>query len=514
MSDNERRDAEDQLVDWLLGEMTEVETQGLHKLTAADAGLAHEAAELRCLFDDMRGLSAELTGRVALAVRSSVDRRLRLRQGTPRLGPVAGLVFCLKVAAVAAVVFGAVLYAEQIVWEMCEADRIEQHVVQAPLPAVRQDRSELPTDETTKSADLAAANPGATLPAFLDHGLRPFYQPFADVAKTPSLDARLSADNALASMRREFDCRFKPPMRRLAIRAAGGSRFLDARIDSLATDIARKIERALGAGTATVQDVALSLRALMAGGSTLRFGDHHRTVRRCFKDLEARVPQLHGGELATALAGLMDVAVEYGGRKAGLVRVHAARLVECISTPPRAAEPHYEPKTPVVGPVPVVARPSMLNWQTTPAQLADAGQVLRLAPAFGVDSNKALRARAYVAAHVAERVASIKSERPDLLAAYLYGFGDLIDREDIELKLRLWRARDLMPEHLVALHHVAWSRFPLRSGWADFQHDLRVVASMATPQGVTDAAALLLALSMNFAAPGSHELLDLAMRGE
>jgi len=156
----------------------------------------------------------------------------------------------------------------------------------------------------------------------------------------------------------------------------------------------------------------------------------------------------------------------------------------------------------------------MLNWQTTPAQLADAGQVLRLAPAFGVDSHEVLRARAYLAAHLAEQVAQARSERPDLLAAYLYGFGDLIDREDIEHKMRLWRPRDLVSEHLVALHHFAWSRFPLRSGWADFQHDLRVVASMATPQGVTDAAALALALSMNFAAPGSHELLDLAMRGE
>ena len=87
-----------------------------------------------------------------------------------------------------------------------------------------------------------------------------------------------------------------------------------------------------------------------------------------------------------------------------------------------------------------------------------------------------------------------------------------LDREDIERRLCLWHARDLVPGHYVALHHIAWSRFPMRSGWADFQRELRAVATVDTPDSPTDAAALLLALAVNYAAPGSHELLELAMR--
>ena len=62
----------------------------------------------------------------------------------------------------------------------------------------------------------------------------------------------------------------------------------------------------------TVQDVALSLRALLATGSTLRLGKHQDTVRRCSDWLLERLPELEGGRLATALSGLMDVAVVAG----------------------------------------------------------------------------------------------------------------------------------------------------------------------------------------------------------
>ena len=154
----------------------------------------------------------------------------------------------------------------------------------------------------------------------------------------------------------------------------------------------------------------------------------------------------------------------------------------------------------------------MLNWQTTAAQLADAGRVLELAPAFGVDSRSALRSRAYLAAHVAERIAISTEERLDLLAAHLYGFADLVDRASIEQRLRLWELLDFVPDDFVALYHVAWTRFPLRAGWADFQRQLRRIAAIDTPRSAFETAALLLTLAANYAAPGSHELLALAER--
>jgi hypothetical protein len=310
------------------------------------------------------------------------------------------------------------------------------------------------------------------------------------VAPTVEVPTLLLAMNDLASLRREFKSRFDPLVRRRAILAAGGSAHLEARIADLADDVAVKIEAALGAGKASVQDVSLSLRALLAAGSSKRMGRHQAAVRLCSAYLEGRVAELSGGELATALSGLMDVAVVYGGRLAELVKTHTDRLVEPLRDP----DPDH--------------RPDLLHWRTAVGQLADAGHVLRQAPAFGVDAVAAIRGQSYIAAHVAERIALRTDERPDLLAALLYGFGERVDRDRIEHKLGLWRARDLVPDHYVALHHVSWSRFPLRAGWAGFQRDLRRVSALKTPDSVTDVAALLLCLAVNYAAPGCQQLVD------
>ena len=109
-----------------------------------------------------------------------------------------------------------------------------------------------------------------------------------------------------------------------------------------------------------------------------------------------------------------------------------------------------------------------------------------------------------------ERIDSTRDERPDLLAAQLYGFGDLVDRSKLDHKLLLWTPEKLVPEHFVTLHHVSWSQFPTRRGWAKFQRDLRAVAVEATPEDVSDASALLLALATTYAAPGSSEMMDVA----
>ena len=68
----------------------------------------------------------------------------------------------------------------------------------------------------------------------------------------------------------------------------------------------------------------------------------------------------------------------------------------------------------------------------------------------------------------------------------------------------------LADRDLVVLHQVAWSQFPPRPGWTEFQRDLRELATLRTPDEVRDTAALLLSLAMNFAAPGVHEVLHLA----
>ena len=76
--------------------------------------------------------------------------------------------------------------------------------------------------------------------------------------------------------------------------------------------------------------------------------------------------------------------------------------------------------------------------------------------------------------------------------------------------LRLWRLDLVVNEGFVALHHLCWSQYPPRPGWARFQRELRGMAALPTPDEIADAAGLLLSLSMNFAAPGVSAVLKLA----
>ena len=148
----------------------------------------------------------------------------------------------------------------------------------------------------------------------------------------------------------------------------------------------------------------------------------------------------------------------------------------------------------------------LLRFETKPACLAEAGRVFDLAPAFGVAAALAHDARRLVCARLQERLAEAGGERPELLAALCYGCADLVDRDDLDRRLALWRPAQLAASDPVVLQQWAFSRFPPRAGWTEFQCALREVAAIDTPPRIRDAAALLLCLSMSFAAPGAHEL--------
>src|SRR5690606_42036710 len=64
----------------------------------------------------------------------------------------------------------------------------------------------------------------------------------------------------------------------------------------------------------------------------------------------------------------------------------------------------------------------------------------------------------------------------DALPILLYGFGDLVDRAALDARLRLWSARRLLPDY-IALLHYAWGQYPVRTGWASFQDDLRYLST-------------------------------------
>lgn len=500
-------DDNDDNVDFVLGEL-DAKTARLHqRRLGEEPELAREAGEIRALIEDLRELDTEPSHTIPLRVRYALERRLRLRlRGgmgrmyspfSPRLvlaGVGQMISHGLQVAAVALVVCYALLYLEGRL-SPAAAVPAPVAVAEMELPQPRPPVLPIP-DEPVVPAQCSDV-----LPEFV-HDEPEFERQLRSLAREEDVpvsdfEAFVDATNKLFALRRESQVRVSPRQRQRAIREGGSSTSLDSRIQDLATEIAAKIDRRLAAQEATVMEVSLAVRALLAAGSCPDAGAHGDSVRRCARYLEERIGDLKGAQLASGLAGLMDLAVVTGKDLERLVGEHVDRLAHAVFY----AEGEKQ-------------RPSLLHWETPAASLADAGVVLRLAPAFGVNVVRAGRARRLLAAHVQERMASTRNERPDLVAALLYGFGDLVDRRELDHKLLLWSPRRLVfPGHFVALHHVSWSQFPARRGWARFQDDLRAVSVMPTPEDVGDASALLLALAMNYAAPGSSEMVAQAGAG-
>lgn len=331
----------------------------------------------------------------------------------------------------------------------------------------------------------------------------------------------LPARNALEALRAQFRQRFSREERREALAASGADPDREDRIQDLARIVAAELAAELGgqlgavdsppaeeypademspAPERTVFDLALGVRALLAAGSSRAVGEHRQVVR---DGTDALLDELEAGAddeaTASILAALSDVAVVSGGKVSEVVRRHASSLAAStldFSRGRRVRRADVDVDS---------LRPALLHWQTRTASLADAGQVLALAPAFGAPAASCARARRLILRHLEERLTA-GSERPDVIAAMLYGFGDLVDRADLDRRLTMWRPQLLLPNY-VALYHYAWGQYPLRPGWTQFQQDLRWVTAQRGPEVVSDTAALLLTLAMNFAAPGAPELM-------
>lgn len=319
-------------------------------------------------------------------------------------------------------------------------------------------------------------------------------------ARAESDGVRVGAPEQLARLREEYGQRFSPDARRASILRTGGAPGVEDRIDALAATLAAAVTERIAGGATSVADAALALRALLASGSGPGAG-HRRAVAEAEAFLAGRIAALEGPELATALAGLVDFAVIADDSARALVAEHATRLARATLAPAEARPPHALAHAGAPA-----ERVGLLRFETESSCFADAGRVFAVAPAFGMPPDLARDARRLVCARLQERSAESGGERPELLAALCYGFGDLVDRDELERRLLLWRPGQLAGGDLVALHHWAFSRFPPREGWAEFQRALRELAAMETPPRIRDAAALLLCLSMSFAAPGAHGL--------
>lgn len=251
---------------------------------------------------------------------------------------------------------------------------------------------------------------------------------------------------------------------------------VDAQLQRLATALCAVLPGGQRAGgvaaassTAEIARIAHALAATGRAGNGGAFGPDLRTAAGW---LEQQLPDLHGSELATALAALSVVAAETGDAVAAL-RAHGARLVD-----EGLQEAH-----------------GGRLWPQAPAPaLAECGRLLALAPAFGIDAAPAAQLRRHLAVEL-ERRTRDGGAGPDLLAAQLYGFGDLLDCADAERQLRQWRPTALTAGDLTTMQQVVASIESGEADWRRFRLGLRRLAICQVPTAAAAQADMLLCLA-------------------
>ncbi len=348
------------------------------------------------------------------------------------------------------------------------------------------------------------------------------FLPLPDVPVSSPLLARpdraerlavLASENDLQRLRVLYDERGKVALRRRLLRIGGADDRTRRRIEGLAVVVAEDLEKAsVTTDYASVEALSLGLRALLASGSTTVRGRHSRAVRLALRRLEGILPRLEGAELTTALAAYLEVANVTGGGRLERLSAELTRLVESqahllVTTAvlaPRAIEAsvinHPEP-------VHVWARRReaalpMNRWACPLGALADAGLLLRVAPALGVSAREAALVRNAIYDHLHE----VRSKEPGSRgvaadAAMLFSFSDLADRDALRANLHGHALQpDLFGRDIRAVHFLAWSIFP-GAGWARFNQGLRYFAANYRDQTPTERAGLLL-VQLLYTAPG------------
>ncbi|MEZ5965432.1 MAG: hypothetical protein R3F56_16485 [Planctomycetota bacterium] len=484
MSDQDQNSVPQNSVPWLLGRLDEIAP------TCADADVRKETGVPRgdddaALFARLRRLGVPASRpEFALRVRYAVARRAELRGRTAveRAQWWARGREALRVACVAALLLGAGLLGQAVLRRMVAEPRFDAGL----LPPTAMAQAARPVPGLDAYFEPAFVEPARAARAAQPEFFERFDAVMADVG-ADSVLAWLGARNELDMLRAQFRQRFSREGRQALLALTGATPAREERIQHLAARVATQLEAAL-AGDTDPCALALGLRALLAAGSSRSVGEHRHLVCRVADRLLDRLAAGESDETsASILAAVTDMAVVSDGRSGEMVRDGAERIA-------RATVSFAGGR-----------RPDLLHRQARLASLADAGYVLRLAPAFGAPAALCARARRLVLAHLRERL-DVVVERPDVVAAILYGFGDLVDHGELDTRLLLWGARRLLPDY-VALFHYAWGHYPVRRGWSNLQDDLRYLSTLRAPEPLEDASALLLTLAMNFAAPGSYELL-------
>jgi hypothetical protein len=319
--------------------------------------------------------------------------------------------------------------------------------------------------------------PSTHLRAALEVGLQPSEDPLGQW-----LDPR----NALVWLRLEHELRSQASWREGQLQQRGSLAAIDTRVQQLADAVAADLpQAATGAPTvAAVRDVAYALRALIAAGTASP--GRHAALAAGSDWLVAHLPELSGGRLVTALAGLLEVAA-VSDRHLATLGEHGARLVAEVLD---ADEQQWRGRL-----------PELVGSHAEARVLGEAGRLLARLPGIGLPAARCHLVRQLLLGQLRSRRAQ-GADGPEALAALLFGYADLLasaERGPLELQLRRWKPARLAPDFATA-HQLTAGVTPGRPGFRRMQGELRQLAVLPTPQSMGAQAMFCLCLAPDFAA--------------
>ncbi|MCB9919595.1 MAG: hypothetical protein H6832_14425 [Planctomycetes bacterium] len=357
----------------------------------------------------------------------------------------------------------------------------------------------------------------AAVPSPVENDAAPLWEPQA-------IDARLlwlESENDLTRLRRLWDERGKVELRRRLLKIGGADERTRRRIEALASDVAadvlvRASRNEPFVDYADVEAFALGVRALLGSGSTRLRGPQQAAVRRGITFLERSLPGLRGAELATALVPCLEAALVAGDERVlsdegRLERVgrEIARLVdeELEAFDAVAPKPVYPERAVPLDlvfrdrmPRPfALAEPRVVSvgpWlgriDAPNGAVADAGMLLRVAPALGAEPGDVQRLRGLLHDVLRERSMVEGSAGAAARAAMLVAFASGNQRLALRRSLQAYRIHpDRFGRDVRALLDLAWGVFP-GVGWARFNQALRYVIANYDEETARERAGLLL----------------------
>ena len=483
MSDDDVKLTDLQPIDLLLEEGSEDELRSMRRRVAEDPQAALEFAETVALIERMRGARTEPGPAYATKLNAVIRRAERNQDPVPQRAR------WLLAAAAALLGFGVASW-----WD--RADGAGEPEIIAALPATA-------AALTSTPAPLPVVVPTVTELAHRD-AVEAMRRRFAlesapqlsealmsAVAATRDpLDSWLDPTNALAVRRLDHELRRRPEIRRRALQSEGAMLAADQRVQRLAVDIATELTNGGLTPNRPVSEVALVVRALIAAG--VRPGVVERAYVAGSSWLGERLPELGDEDRVSALSALVECAA-IEGRPMPDVVAAGEGLIDSVML---VDEDTWGRR-----------RPHLLSDRIASRVLGDAGHTLAILPALGVSAGRCDFVRRLMLGELRERRAA-QGDGPDLLAAMLYGFGDLLsqrDRDAIVLQLRRWKPVRLAPD-FTTVHQIAWGIEPGQSGFTRLQLELRQLVILPDPRRIEWRAGLCLCLASNYAAQRQQSL--------